>query len=49
MYKILVGKAERKRPLGRRGLRREGNIKMGVREIKYEDVDRIYETKDMVQ
>jgi hypothetical protein len=49
MYKILVGKAERKRPLGRRGLRREGNVKMSVKEIQYQDVDRIHQTKDMVQ
>jgi hypothetical protein len=32
-YKILVGKPEGKKPLGRPKRRREGNIKMDLREI----------------
>ena len=31
VYKVLVGKPERKRPLGRRRCRREGKIKMDFR------------------
>jgi hypothetical protein len=33
MYKVLVGRPEGKRPLGRRRRRREDNIKMDLREI----------------
>jgi hypothetical protein len=32
-YRILVGKLERKRPLGRPGCRRDDTIKMDLREI----------------
>ena len=32
-YKILVGKPERKRPLGRRKLRWEDNIKMDLQDV----------------
>ena len=32
-YRILVGKSERKRPLGRPRLRWEGNIKMDLHEV----------------
>jgi hypothetical protein len=32
-YRVLVGKQERKRPLGRSGRRWENNIKMDLREI----------------
>jgi hypothetical protein len=38
---ILVGKSERKAPLGRLRRRWEGNIRMDLREIGLEDVDRI--------
>lgn len=42
-YKILFGKPEGKRPLGRRGHRWENNIKVvGLQEIVYEDVDWIH-------
>jgi hypothetical protein len=34
-YKVLVGKPERKRPLGRHRHRFEDNIKMGLREIRW--------------
>ena len=33
MYRVLVGKPEGKRPLGRSRRRREDNIKMGFREV----------------
>jgi hypothetical protein len=40
-YRILIGKPERKRPLGRHRRRRrwEDNIKMYLREIRSEDLD----------
>jgi len=42
-YKILFGKPEGKRPLGRPGHRWENNIKVvGLEEIVYEDVDWIH-------
>jgi hypothetical protein len=34
-YRILVGKPEGKRPLGRRRLRWEDNIRMDIREIRW--------------
>jgi len=33
VYRVLVGKSERKRPLGRPGRRWEGNIKMVLQEV----------------
>jgi hypothetical protein len=33
VYRVLVGRPERKRPVGRSRRRLEGNIKMGLREI----------------
>jgi hypothetical protein len=38
-YRILVGKPEGKKPLGRRMSRREDNIRMDHREIEWEGVD----------
>jgi hypothetical protein len=38
VYKILFGKPERKRPLGRRRRRREDNIKIDLRDIGLEGV-----------
>jgi hypothetical protein len=38
-YKILVGKPEGKRPLGRRSRRWVDNIKMDLREIGWESVE----------
>jgi hypothetical protein len=38
-YKILVGKSEGKRPLGRRRRRCEDNIRMDSRDIGWEGVD----------
>jgi len=39
VYKILVGKSEGKRPLGRPRHRWEDNIRMDLREIRWEGVD----------
>jgi hypothetical protein len=36
-YRILVGRAEGKRPLGRRRHRWEDNVTMGVKELGFED------------
>jgi len=33
VYRVLVGKLVRKRPLGRPGHRREGNIKIDLQEV----------------
>jgi len=45
VYKILVGKPEGKWPLGRPGRRWKDNIKMYVREIGLEDVDRVHQAQ----
>jgi hypothetical protein len=39
VYKILVGKPERKRPLGRRRRRWEDNIIIDLKETGYKDVN----------
>jgi len=39
VYKVLVGKTEGKRPLGRPRRRREDNIKMDVQEVGCGDMD----------
>ena len=39
IYRILVGKPEGKRPLGRPKLRWEGNIKMDLQEVGCGDMD----------
>jgi hypothetical protein len=39
LYKILVGKLEGKRPLGRPRRRWRCNIKMDLREIKWDGMD----------
>jgi hypothetical protein len=44
-YKILVGKSEQKRPLGRPRRRWEHNITMDLRESEWEDVVWIYVTE----
>jgi hypothetical protein len=49
MYKILVGKPEGKRPLGRRRCRWENNIKMNLTEIGWEDVKWLLLVQDMDQ
>jgi hypothetical protein len=40
-YRILVGKPEAKRPLGRPRRRWVGNIKMDLRDIRWDDMDLI--------
>jgi hypothetical protein len=46
-YKILVGKPERKRPLGRPRRRWEDNVKMDLREIGWGVMDWIDLAQDM--
>jgi hypothetical protein len=45
-YKIVVGKHERKRPLGRTRHRLEINIRMDLSEIRWEVVDWIHPAHD---
>jgi hypothetical protein len=45
-YKILVGRFEGRRPLGRPRRRWEDNIKMDLREIRFGDVDWIHLAQD---
>jgi hypothetical protein len=49
VYKILVTKPESKRPLGRSRSRCEGDIRMNLREIGWEDVDWIHVAQDRDQ
>jgi hypothetical protein len=39
MYKILVGRPEGKRPLGRPRYRWENNIRLDVRDVGWKNVD----------
>jgi hypothetical protein len=48
-YRILVGKPEGKRPLGRPRRRWVFNIKIDLREIKWDGVDRIDLAQDRNQ
>jgi hypothetical protein len=48
-YRILVGKPERKRPLGRTRRRWEDNIRMDLREIGWGDMDWIDLAQDRHQ
>jgi hypothetical protein len=48
-YRILVGKPEGKRPLGRPGHRWVGNIKMDLREIGWDGMDLIDLAQDRDQ
>jgi hypothetical protein len=41
VYRVLVGKPEGKRPLGRRRRRWEDNIKMGLQEVGCGGMDQI--------
>ncbi|KAJ4437409.1 hypothetical protein ANN_17553 [Periplaneta americana] len=45
-YRVLVGRPEGKRPLGRQRRRWEDNIKMDLREVGYDDRDWIYLAQD---
>jgi hypothetical protein len=49
VYRVLVGRPERKTPLGRPRRRWEDNIKMGLREIGIDGVNWIRLTQDRVQ
>jgi hypothetical protein len=46
VYRLLVGKPEEKRPLGRPRRRWMGNIRMDLGELGWGDVDRIDLAKD---
>jgi hypothetical protein len=46
VYRVLVGKPEGRRPLGRPRRRWEDNIKMDLQEIRYEGVDWIELAQD---
>jgi hypothetical protein len=48
-YKILVGKPEGRIPLGRSRHRWENNIRMDLREIRWEGVDWIHLAQDRDQ
>jgi hypothetical protein len=48
-YRILVGKSEGKRPLGRPRRRWVGNIKIDLREIGWNDMEWINLVQDMDQ
>jgi hypothetical protein len=45
-YRVLVGKTEEKRPLGRHRCRWEVNIKIDLKETELRDVDWIHLTQD---
>jgi len=46
VYRVLVGKPEGKRPLGKPRLRWEGDIKMDIQEMGYGGMDWIALTQD---
>jgi hypothetical protein len=47
VYRVLVGKPRRKRPLGRPWSRWEDNIKMDLQEVGYGGIEWIDLTQDM--
>jgi hypothetical protein len=49
VYRVLVGRPEGKRPLGRPGRRGEDNIKMDLREIGIDGANWIQQVQDRVQ
>jgi hypothetical protein len=49
VYRVLVGRSEDKRPLGRPRRRRENNIKMDLREIGIDGANWIQLAQDRVQ
>ena len=44
--RVLIGKPERKRPIGRPRLRSEDSIKMDLQEVRCEGMDWIYAVQD---
>jgi hypothetical protein len=49
VYRVLVGRLEGKRPLGRRRPRLEGNIKLGLREVGIDEANWLQLAQDRVQ
>jgi hypothetical protein len=49
IYRVLVGRPEGKRPLGRPTSRGEDNIKMGLREIGIDEANWIQVAQNRVQ
>jgi hypothetical protein len=49
VYRVLVGKPEEKRPLGRHRLRWDDNIKINLRETGWCSMDWIHLAQDRVQ
>jgi hypothetical protein len=49
VYRVLVGKPEGKRPLGRPRCRWEDNIKLELREIRIDGANCIWLAQDRVQ
>jgi hypothetical protein len=49
VYRVLIGRPEGKRPLGRPRRRWEGNIKMDLREIRIDGTNWIQLAQDRVQ
>jgi hypothetical protein len=49
VYRVLVGRPEGKRPLGRPRLRWENNIKLDLREIVFDGANWIKLAQDRVQ
>jgi hypothetical protein len=48
VYNILVRKPEGKRPIGRPRCRWKGNIRMNLREIGWEGMDRMHLAQDRI-
>jgi hypothetical protein len=48
-YKILVGKSERKGPLGRSFRKREDDVRVDLKEIGWKDVDWMHLAQDRDQ
>jgi hypothetical protein len=46
VYRVMIGKPERKRPLGRPRRRWEDGIRMDLREIEWESIDCIQLAQD---
>jgi hypothetical protein len=46
VYRVLVGKPEGKRPLGRPRRKWEDNIKMNLQEVKYGGIDWVEQAQD---
>jgi hypothetical protein len=49
VHRVLVGRPERKRPLGRPGRRWDDNIRMGLREIGIDGANWIQLAQDRIQ